>query len=299
MRMSLSIPHDVQIGVEEIFLKNFDQPVDVHSFSAASGGCINPGGCLKTSVGDFFLKWNDSKKFPEMFIAEANGLQLLASTQSICIPEIIGHHQGLAYQLLLLKFIDAKSSPSKQFWATLGHQLAGLHRKSNPLFGLDHQNYIGSLKQYNSFKESWIDFFIEERINRQLKLVIDSGMADGALLRRFEKLYVLLPVIFPAENPSLLHGDLWSGNVLVNENGNPCLIDPAVYYGNREAELAYTHLFGGFEANFYSAYQERSPLHPGFTRRIDLYNIYPLLVHANLFGGSYLKQVISIVNSFV
>jgi fructosamine-3-kinase len=173
-----------------------------------------------------------------------------------------------------------------------------LHKNYGASFGLDHNNYIGSLKQQNNRKANWVEFFIEERLSVQLKLACDYGRIDHALLKKFESLSVKASSIIPPEKPSLLHGDLWSGNIIADENGQPCVIDPAVYYGHREAEIAFTKLFGGFDPEFYHAYQEQFPLPDGFAKRVDLYNLYPLLVHANLFGGSYLKQAISILNLY-
>jgi fructosamine-3-kinase len=166
-------------------------------------------------------------------------------------------------------------------------------------FGLDHDNYIGSLPQYNSPRPAWVRFFIEQRIEIQLKTAIDNGRAEPSIVPVFERLYKLLPSIMPEEKPALLHGDLWINNLIENERGEPCLVDPAVYYGSREAEIAYTYLFGGFERGFFDVYDATYPLQPGFGERIDLYNLYPLLVHVNLFGGGYLQQVKEIVRRFV
>ena len=128
---------------------------------------------------------------------------------------------------------------------------------------------------------------------------LDQGKLTPDIVKKFGRLYDKLPDLIMEEKPSLLHGDLWSGNLIVDDNGNPCLIDPAVFYGNREVEIAFTHLFGGFNAKFHDAYHACFPLENDFTSRIDLYNLYPLLVHVNLFGGGYLNQVVSILNNYV
>ena len=156
----------------------------------------------------------------------------------------------------------------------------------------------GRFEQYNHPNSNWINFFIEQRLDVQVKLAIKSGAVDAGWEKKFEALYAKLPSLIAVEKPSLIHGDLWSGNLITDEKGEPCLIDPAVYYGNREADLAMTRLFGGFSGEFYSAYEEAFPLPPGAEGRVDLYNLYPLLVHVNLFGGSYVHSVESILRAF-
>ena len=232
-----------------------------------------------------------------MFEAESKGLQLLRRQNAIKIPEVIGFGEEGSYQFLLLEFVEQKSR-SKNYWHQLGNRLASLHRCSAELFGLDHDNYIGSLNQLNHQHSSWLTFFIEQRLNVQLKLAVESSQLNLEWRRKFDALYLKLPSLLPEEKPSLLHGDLWSGNLITDEKGEPCLIDPAIYFGNREADLAMTKLFGGFENEFYVSYHKAFPLQPGYEKRVDLYNLYPLLVHVNLFGGSYKNQVENILNAF-
>ena len=285
-------------SVLEAVLERLKIPVSsIQDFSFASGGCINPGGKIKTANGNYFLKWNDEKKFPGMFEAEGKGLQLLRLQNAIRIPEVIGVGVNDSFQFLLLEFIDHKSR-AKNYWKQLGERLAELHRCTAQFFGLDHDNYIGSLPQLNNQHSNWINFFIEQRLNVQVTYAIGSGHAPSDWSKKFESIYSKLPSLLPEEKPSLLHGDLWSGNLLADEKGEPCLIDPAVYYGNREADLAMTKLFGGFETEFYTSYESAFPLEPGYQKRVDLYNLYPLLVHVNLFGGSYVHSVESILRSF-
>lgn len=293
--MIASIPTDVLEGVMELLgLQNRSL---VQGFSFAGGGCINSGGRIKTSNGNFFLKWNDTGLFPQMFKAEGNGLNLLRKQECIRIPKVVGYDEKRIHQFLLLEYIDQKSR-SEKYWEHLGNRLASLHNATDTSFGLDHDNFIGSLKQYNASRSSWVDFFIEQRLSIQLKLAVDTGHAFANWTKRFQSLYVRLPSLLPEENPSLLHGDLWSGNLIADEKGEPCLIDPAVYFGNREADLAMTKLFGGFDEGFYTAYQDSVPLQPGFHQRVDLYNLYPLLVHVNLFGGGYAGSVDRILRIF-
>jgi protein-ribulosamine 3-kinase len=296
--MIQNVPVQIQHGIQKLLGGEYLHSVTLEKFSFISGGCINKGGRLKTSAGDFFIKWNDALKFPDMFAAEANGLNRLAAVQAIDIPKVIGHGEAIPYQFILMEFIES-TFRTKQYWGQLGEQLASLHKKTNMSFGLDHQNYIGSLKQFNNPKNSWIQFFIEHRLNAQLKLAVDNGVADNVSRKKFEQLYILLPTLLPEEQPALLHGDLWGGNLITNKTGSPCLIDPAVYYGNREVEIAFTKLFGGFDKSFYGIYNEVFPLQLNFKEREDIYNLYPLLVHANLFGGHYMNQVNHILDSIL
>lgn len=268
------------------------------NFSPIGGGCINHGGRFTTRNQEFFLKWNSSTQFPGMFNAEAKGLSTLKATNTLRIPEIVATGNTISYQYLLLEFIERR--PQKHdFWHTFGKQLAMLHRHSHKDYGLDHDNYIGSLAQSNSANKNWVNFFINNRIETQLRIAFENKSIDQAIKKKFEKLYQQLPSLLPVEQPALLHGDLWSGNLLSDDNGNPCLIDPAVYYGNREVDLAMTTLFGGFDSTYLQAYNEVFPLIKGYQTRFEIYTLYPLLVHVNLFGRSYLTQVVSILNRYV
>ncbi|MBA4053187.1 MAG: ketosamine-3-kinase [Marivirga sp.] len=294
--MVRDIPVDVQSGVKSLF--NTGKEIGLIDFMFTGGGCINDGGRLNTTAGVFFLKWNESGKFPSMFEAEAKGLNLLRATRAIHIPEVIGYGDVATHQFLLLEFVE-QNKPSTDYWNELGHQLALLHKVHDDLFGLAHNNYIGSLRQFNRQNSSWIDFFIGQRLQVQLKIAFDAGLINSSDSRKFDQLYLQLPSLLPEEKPSLLHGDLWNGNILSNKNGSPCLIDPAVYFGNREADLAMTLLFGAFHDDFYTSYAESFPLMSGYRDRVDLYNLYPLLVHLNLFGTQYLSRITAILKTFI
>lgn len=267
------------------------------SCEPVSGGDINKAYRLRTQSGSYFLKYNFSEHFPGMFQAEASGLNLLRASGSIRVPEVLGSQETGKYSWLLLEFIE-QGRPSSVFWENFGRSLAHLHKCSNHNFGLDHDNYIGSLPQSNKFHATWCGFFIEERLEKQLAGALNSGLANQALTKQFEKLYKVLPSIFPQEPPSLVHGDMWSGNFMCDSNGMPCLIDPAVYYGFREMDIGMSKLFGGFASGFYEAYHEAFPMKPGWQQRIEICNLYPLMVHVNLFGGSYLGSVGAIVERF-
>lgn len=269
----------------------------VNGFLPASGGCINYGGELISNKGNYFLKWNDAHRYPNMFEVETKGLTLLRSAKCITIPKVMLVDEVEDKQFIIMEFVHS-TRPQKNYWVLLGEQLAQLHRNTNTQFGLDHDNYIGSLPQSNSFNQNWVQFFIEQRLNTQVALAEKDKKIDSTQRSRWDNLYKKLPELLPVGNPALLHGDLWSGNVMANEKGEPCLIDPAVYYGHQEMELAFTKLFGGFENDFYEAYHASFPLQPAFTERVDIYNLYPLLVHANLFGGSYFQQIERILRRF-
>ena len=277
---------------------NLTTPDALRDFSHSGGGCINPGGKLITTAGTFFLKWNSAKKFPGMFQSEAKGLSLLRNGQSLAIPEVIGVNEDSENQFILLEFIE-QGRQHKSYWKELGSGLATMHKVTNDFFGLDHNNYIGSLRQLNYSNESWIDFFITQRLNVQLKLAMNSGLMAAQMMKSFESLFLKLPTLLPLEKPALLHGDLWSGNIITTHNGQPCLIDPAVYYGCREVDVAMTKLFGSFPAEFYDSYVEAYPLSPGYDDRFELYNLYPLLVHLNLFGAQYRSPISGILSRFV
>lgn len=279
-------------------LKHCKQTIGVSSgFSPASGGCINNGGTVKTVQGMFFIKWNDAKRFPNMFTVESKGLGLLAQTKAIKIPEVISVYEGESYSCLILENIQA-SMKTSDYNGKLGEGLADIHHHCNETYGLDHTNYIGSLLQYNQPTENWPEFFYHQRIKPQVDLALKNKQLSQADADQFHLLKEKLSQLLPSEKPSLIHGDLWGGNVMTDRYGEPVLIDPAVAYSHREMDIAMTRLFGGFDQQFYNAYNCSYPLISGFEDRLDLYNLYPVLVHVNLFGGSYRNQAMHIVSKY-
>ena len=284
-------------GLESQLGKKLKQKLHFRRVSPISGGSINLAARLDTTFGTFFLKANDAFQFPGMFEKEARGLQVLKNAGVFTIPEVIftGEEEGLSF--LILRFIDSKPK-SKNFWESFGISLAKLHCLTDTRFGFTEDNYIGSLVQSNREHNRWTDFFIEERLEKQLQLAINSGKMDSSDSRLFRKIYTRYESLINDEPPALLHGDLWNGNFIAGNDGEPCLVDPAVYYGHREMEVAMTKLFGGFEDQFYESYNNEYPLIPGFEERIDIHNLYPLLVHVNLFGGAYIARVRGILKKF-
>lgn len=270
---------------------------EIISFVPAGGGSINQAFRLETSSGNYFIKYNSADRYPGMFECEAKGLNLLRKSGCIQIPVVL--HQAVAgkFDFLMLSYIES-SQPENNFWQVFGQQLAALHQNSSPVFGLEYDNYIGSLKQVNHPHASWYEFLISERLEPQVKQAIDDGLLNLTDARRFDNFYKKLPEILPQEPPALLHGDLWSGNFMVGGDGLPCIFDPAVYYGHRETDIGMTRLFGGFPKQFYDAYQDALPMEKGWEARVEYNQLYPLLVHVNLFGRSYTSQVRQITGRF-
>ncbi|NVO01489.1 MAG: fructosamine kinase family protein [Bacteroidetes bacterium] len=267
------------------------------NFKSVSGGSINTAIKIETKERNYFLKLNNTAKYPQMFELEARGLNLLRETNEIKIPNTIHIGNTENFSFLLLEWLES-SIQSKNFWEIFGISLAKLHQNTNVNFGLDHDNYIGSLKQYNTGKLDWASFFIENRIEFQLRLARNNQFVDKAITSKFDSLFSIMDNIFPKEKPSLLHGDLWSGNFMADNNGNPCIFDPAAYFGHREMDIAMTKLFGGFNQEFYNSYNGEFKLENGWEERIDICNLYPLLVHLNLFGQGYLTDILRILKRF-
>lgn len=282
-------------NLEEVVLNQKGVLITIEELKSVGGGDINEAYQVRTNNKDLFLKLNKQDLFIGMFEAEKLGLELLQEKSDFAIPEplLAGHIPG--HDFLIMEWIDLSS---KGDWNKFGQFLANMHQQTHRSFGLDHQNYIGSLQQDNTPEESWSAFYINRRLNPLCKKAFDSGQIDRSILGAFENLYKRLDEIYPNEPPALLHGDLWSGNRAFTPQGIPSIYDPAVYYGHREMDLAMTKLFGGFPEEMYLTYQESFPLENGWKNRIQIGQLYPLLVHVILFGGGYVSQVRSIVGKF-
>ncbi len=252
------------------------------------GGDINENYRLEGTDGTrYFLKLNNAPH-AAMFVAEATGLKAIAATGTIRVPHVVAHGSAERQSFLVLEYLELSSRGDE---GQLGERLAELHRCTTPRFGFAQDNFIGTTPQPNSWKESWIDFWREERLGFQLKLAERNGYC-GQLQSLGEKLLDALPAFFDGyvPRPSLLHGDLWGGNHSFLNDGTPVIFDPAAYYGDRECDLAMTELFGGYGTDFFAAYRASRPLDAGYGMRKNLYNLYHILNHANLFGGGYARQ---------
>ncbi|GLB51073.1 aminoglycoside phosphotransferase [Neptunitalea chrysea] len=258
------------------------------------GGDINETFLLETNLGTRALKLNSANAFPTMFDAEAYGLQLLRNTKTIRIPQIYATGAIEETSYLIMEYVSA-GKKTANFWQLFGEQLAKLHQQSNATFGLDKDNYIGSLPQYNKVTiDNSADFYIENRLKPQFQMAAKNGYT----FQRLERFYNYIKELIPNEPPALIHGDLWSGNFLVGEDGHPCVIDPAVAYAPREMDIAMMHLFGGFSEELFQYYNTVYPLQKDWKKRLSLWQLYYLLVHLNLFGSSYLGSVATIIRQY-
>ena len=293
-----------ELSVDTCIQKLFGESVRIRKQTPVSGGDINATFRLKLSDGrDVFLKTNRTA-LAGMFAAEAEGLAALGRSGVIPVARVLGYGADPVRDCswLLLEYIP-EGAPSGTFWEDFGRDLALLHQQETSAFvpggryGFVRDNYIGRTPQSNAAHDTFISFFREERLLPQFRMA--ERWFSGAMTARIDRLLARLDgILTEPDAPSLLHGDLWSGNFLIGADGRAALIDPAVYVGCAEADLAMTELFGGFSAHFYAAYQEVFSLAYGYEDRRDLYNLYHLLNHLNLFGSGYLSSVENILKRY-
>ena len=265
------------------------QELSLIKAQAMSGGDINRVYHLHCEQQDYFVKLN-SASLLAMFEVEALGLEALAQTKTLRIPQAVTYGVTGADAFLVMEFVALKSM-SRATQKQLGGQLARLHQKQQAYFGWHHDNYIGSNEQKNTRSDNWVSFWQEQRLNEQLKLAAKNGYT-GTVQQLGKQLIQRVPEFFTdyQPQPSLLHGDLWAGNAASDAEGVAVIYDPACYYGDRETDIAMAELFGGYGTDFYSAYNEVWALDSGYSRRKKLYNLYHILNHLNLFGSGYLHQ---------
>lgn len=280
---------DQQGFYDKIIFQIFGQEIPIVETRLVAYGAVNQGVYLATHQANFFLKVSFKDK-QDIFQKEAEGLNLMRVHCPLQIPEVHGFGRVDDRNFLLMDWIQ-EGQKSAVYWEELGVGLAHLHMATQPDFGLGSDNFIASIGQVNQEKPSWPDFFIQNRLEPLIGRAYFEGLVTHDFLKKFQKIYPLLTSVFPKERPALLHGDLWSGNVIQGKEGKPVLIDPAVYYGHREMDLAFSRLFGGFDESFYQSYEVVFPLEPGFQQRVPIYNLYPLLVHLLLFGKAYLVGI--------
>lgn len=280
------------------YLQNKYQAEDAQ---IVSGGSINDAAKIITPNQTLFIKWNDAVSFPKMFALEAKNLDLIRATDTVNVPktiEVCTTSDAEPVEALILEFVQAQNKSFTGF-EKLGEKLALLHQKSRPEFGLHYNNYIGIVQQWNKPSNDWADFFIENRLKPLVNEAYRLQLLNLDEMALFVALYQKIPTLFPQEKPALLHGDLWNGNFLIAENNSPFVFDPACYYGHREMDIAMTTLFGGFDRVFYEAYSATFPLEKDWPERIDLWNIYPLLIHLLLFGKEYHRGLIASVKKYL
>lgn len=258
----------------------------IESRTGAGGGCINECHVIRGGGRAYFVKLNTPER-AEMFAAEAAGLDEISRTRTVRVPEPVCHGASPAACWLVLEHLELRPGDDRSM-GELGRNLARMHRVGGTRYGWHRDNTIGATPQVNTGSNDWIAFWRERRLGFQLELAASKGYG-GRLVASGERLMEKLPAFFAGYRPeaSLLHGDLWSGNAAMTARGEPVIFDPAVYYGDREADLAMTELFGGFPRSFHDAYRAEFPLDPGYRTRKHLYNLYHVLNHLNLFGGGY------------
>lgn len=282
--------------------REYGEGVEIISRRAVSGGDISSAYELELSNGiRVFLKINSAAR-ADLFRAEEEGLSAMRETKSVSVPRVIARGADGDKAFLLMEQIEAGRA-GKESSERLGKELALMHMADSTKFvpggkyGFTSDNYIGEIAQINTPKEKWSDFFAECRLRPQIELAAHYFSKED--IKKFDRLLDKLDEYLPEpERPSLLHGDLWSGNYLIDTNGKPWLIDPAAYVGHAEADLAMTELFGGFDEHFYGAYKEAVGIDKGYAERRDLYNLYNLLNHLNHFGTGYLGAVMNTLKKY-
>lgn len=293
-------------SIESALSSLFGKGTQIAQTNRISGGDINEAYGLTLTNGMHIFMKSNTRENAAFFTAESAGLHAIAQTKSIGTPRILcsGTEEGKpGYSFLLLEFING-TNRIPGYWETFARQLAAMHQSPaadfvpHGKYGFLHDNFIGAGNQRNTPQESWISFFRNCRLKPQFQCAANYFDADGK--KRITKLLDRLDdFLIEPEHPSLLHGDLWSGNFLTGNDGRAWLIDPASYVGHAEADIAMTELFGGFSPAFYDAYQKAAPMQPGYHDRRDLYNLYHLLNHLNLFGGAYLSSVKRVIRKYV
>ena len=280
--------------LKAIFFNEFS--VDLTGCRSVSGGSINAAYCAFNEDKKWFIKLNSKEKYPDMFEKEHYGLTTLRQTL-FDVPLSLAHgtHENFTY--LILDFIESFSKDEMN-WELFGKSLAQMHLISKPKFGLNYSNYIGSLVQQNNYHSTWEDFYTNERLLVLVELGLNKKLLSSTDVKQIERLCIRLSEIVPTEHPGLVHGDLWRGNIMCNKNNAPVLIDPALYYGHREMDIGMLHLFGSISEVALENYQNVYPLEKGWLERMDVFQLYPFLVHLILFGTSYLGLVRKIANRY-
>lgn len=284
-------------SINEAIFKEWE--MDVVHYERVHGGDINNSYSLLLKDGTkLFLKVNDAARYPNMFKREAEGLCILNKNCDLFVPRVIKFCQHTdARQYLLLEWME-RGRPIKNFSFEFGKSIAKMHFTTQPFFGFETNNYIGSLVQNNQQQKDWPSFFTNCRVMPLMNILLGHKLIHHTAMKNAVRFCSAIKNIFPAEPPALLHGDFWSGNFMVTSKGIAGIYDPAVYYGHREMDLGMTKLFGGFDESFYDGYNEVYAIEDGWIKRLPYAQLYPLLVHAVLFGGHYINSVMNILKRF-
>ena len=285
------IRNDIEASTGEDFPVANSRPV--------SGGDISDAHVLESKSRKYFVKINRAHRV-DMFEAEFEGLKEIQHSNSIKVPNPICYNSSSNYSYLVLEFIQFAHQNNRQCQQMLGEQIAAMHQCTAQRFGWYRDNTIGATKQINEQSDEWVAFYGARRLGVQLSLALEKG-ASHKLAKTVDRLHDNLESFFKTYSPvpSLLHGDLWSGNYAISELGEPVIFDPATYFGDREADIAMTELFGGYDGAFYEAYNSVFPLDDGYSVRKKLYNLYHIMNHFNLFGGGYERQAIATAESLL
>lgn len=278
--------------VEKAIMEHTKSPYKITSQLEVGGGCINSAYKISDGATDWFVKTNRAALI-DMFVAEAESLDEIAASNTVKVPRVLCYGITGEHSYLVLEYLDLSGATDMESFAT---QLAAMHRNTSTEFGWHRSNVIGETTQKNTQKSNWIDFWREERLGYQLGLAQTKG-CGRELVKQGERLSECLDEFFDDYTPqaSMLHGDLWGGNCAALNDSTPVIFDPAFYYGDREADIAMTTLFGGFNTTFYQSYNKAWPLEAGYEQRKIIYNTYHIINHYNLFGGGYEEQAINMM----
>lgn len=271
--------------------------IPVNNIKRVHGGDINETYCVYSGDKKYFLKVNEAARYPLLFEKEANGLAALKKNTHFIVPGVIHFDIAGNYQYLLMEWMEP-GQPGNKFWEEFGRSLAHMHRQTRDFFGWEVDNYIGSITQKNNQQKKWSAFYSEYRILPLIKRGFDENIFDKKIMQNGELFCRKASDLFPEEPPALLHGDLWSGNFMIHSIGKPALFDPAVYTGHREMDMGMMQLFGGFHQRLFDSYHEYYPLETQWQQRLQLTQLYPLLMHALLFGGHYTHRCRDILSYF-
>lgn len=280
-------------SIQDALLRSKSHP----GIQPVTGGSINEAYRVNSGERTYFCKVNSATKFPQLFRKEKAGLELIGSRRIIRTPHVLDLIEQEEKQLLVLEWIEP-GERTRDFWTRFGGQLAQLHRVTGAQYGLADDNYMGSVPQRNKPSDSWTTFFRDQRLVPLVEMCRRRDLLHAGHEKSFEKLYHRLPEIFEEEKPSLLHGDLWSGNFMCDSESRPVLIDPAVYFGHRSMDLGMTTLFGGFREPFYESYHYHYPLPSNHEEQWTVCNLYPLLIHLLLFGSNYREAIEQALNGY-